>query len=471
MGILKDEISDLASTFRQTMIDILLPEVVEKALKKIAAAGTPLLGVVEFAMMAYNTVEFLINRFNSMLELIDGIVQSFENMARNAVIPAANKVESALGNALPLALEYLISLAGLTTIVDKIKKGLKKVTDVIESAIKKFADSIAEIIKSMMGKVREMIGKAKAKVANLLKGRPDRPGEETPVLPTNKQSLLDAGLRAIDEEHDAKMADGEVTEKEANDIVKKVWKNHRIFKSLEVVGLGDEWVYKYRASPQDKKVKSKKSKSQKPSTKYLGTQINTKKVEELLNEGYSFGRKTKLPPDYVIYRKGRKKKSTLDALHIDKQSFLQKGLTPQNQPGRNGELTAALDNAGVKKKDYYQDHHLVPLQTVNSHPLFIEAKTRIIPYNPNTKNNGIRLPGFEEVAYEYGDGGKLPIHNGYHKRYNGIASEVANRQFQRIKNINTLNDKNLLRYCSEVEDEMRTLVIHWNDAMDCDFLN
>jgi hypothetical protein len=104
---IKEQAGDIKATFLETMIGILVPEVIKKAVEKLAVASNPVGGIAQLALTAYETVKFIIARFNAMVELIDRIITSFEDMARGAVDKAATKVETSLGLTLPLAIEYL----------------------------------------------------------------------------------------------------------------------------------------------------------------------------------------------------------------------------------------------------------------------------------------------------------------------------------------------------------------------------
>jgi hypothetical protein len=159
--LVKEDLSDLKAMVIGAIKDWLITTVVKQAVLKVVSLFNPVGAIIQAILAIYNVVMFVIEKAQQILALIEAVVDSIAAIASGAIDTAIGSVEKALAKTIPLVIDFLARLIGLSGLTDKIKSFIHKVRSKVDKAIDK---AIAKVV----GVVKKLFGAAKAGVAKLL---------------------------------------------------------------------------------------------------------------------------------------------------------------------------------------------------------------------------------------------------------------------------------------------------------------
>jgi hypothetical protein len=90
---------------------------------------------------------FVIENAKRLLEFVEAVVNSVAEIASGAIGKAANWIETALGNMIPIVIGFLARMIGLGGIADTVKDIIKKVQGKVDQAIDKLLEKVIAGIK------------------------------------------------------------------------------------------------------------------------------------------------------------------------------------------------------------------------------------------------------------------------------------------------------------------------------------
>ena len=134
---------DLDGMVDQVMGEIknwLITKVVMAAVMKVASMFNPVGAIVQAVMMAWKVYEFLHDQINRIYGVVTGIVNSIADIAAGALGGAMNRVEQALGDMVPVAIDLLAKLLGIGGMGKKVRKVIEKVQAKVDAAIDKLIE-------------------------------------------------------------------------------------------------------------------------------------------------------------------------------------------------------------------------------------------------------------------------------------------------------------------------------------------
>lgn len=217
----KGDLSDLKDRILGDIKNMIIEAVVKAAIAKIVSMFNPVGAIVQAVLAIYNTVMFVVEQASRIMALVSAVVDSVMAIAQGAIGGAANKIEQAMGAAIPVVIGFLARLIGIGDLPKRATAVVKKVQAAVDRAIDKALAKIVGIVKKMFGKG----GKG---------GKAD--------TPEGKAGL--AALKALNQ----RFADG-AEEEELTKAVATVKSQHKVFKTLTVVTQGKSFVYDYTMSP------------------------------------------------------------------------------------------------------------------------------------------------------------------------------------------------------------------------------
>lgn len=152
-------ITDRIGQFTEGIIDTVLGgirewvtnNVVTQAITRIVSMFNPAGAIVQAAIAIYNTVQFFIERGRQIAALGEAIFDSIEAIASGSIGGAVQKVEQALGRAVPVLLGFLARLLGLGDIATPVRNVMQRVHTVIDSAIDRVLGWVAGIARRAAG--------------------------------------------------------------------------------------------------------------------------------------------------------------------------------------------------------------------------------------------------------------------------------------------------------------------------------
>jgi hypothetical protein len=146
---IKGMVGDLKAMVIDAIQNWLITKIVQSAIAKLATMFNPAGAIIQAVITIYNTVMFLVENINSILDFVEAVINSLDAIADGAISGAASWIEQALARLIPLLIGFLARLIGLGGIADKIKAFIKKVQAPISKAIDWLIDKIFNFVKGL----------------------------------------------------------------------------------------------------------------------------------------------------------------------------------------------------------------------------------------------------------------------------------------------------------------------------------
>lgn len=150
---IKDELSGLKDTLLGEIKEFLVVQVVKAGVLWLAGLFNPVGALVKVVMTVWNIYTFLRDQLARIIEVVKTIVGALDKIVHGVIEEAGKKVESVLGNLLPVAIDLIAKLLGISGVTAKVRAIIKKVR-------KKIADAADKVLKKVAAKFS---GKGKGK--------------------------------------------------------------------------------------------------------------------------------------------------------------------------------------------------------------------------------------------------------------------------------------------------------------------
>jgi hypothetical protein len=153
----REELSDLAESILGQIKEVLLIDVIKAGIVWLASLFTPVGALVKVVQTVWNLYNFLRNQIQRILGIARAVVDSLDRIVKRVLDQAAEKIEGALGDLVPVALDLLASLLNLTGIGAAVR-------GVIQGIRKRFTDAVDRLIAKVVAKLKpKPKGKGKGK--------------------------------------------------------------------------------------------------------------------------------------------------------------------------------------------------------------------------------------------------------------------------------------------------------------------
>ena len=159
-----EKISELKETVMTKIKEFIQEKVIIAGIMWLIGLLNPVAAFIKACKAIYDIVKFFIERAEQVGELVSSIIDSIGAIAGGALGEAAGKVETALGNAIPVAIGFLASLLGLGGISDKIKSVIQAIQEPIHNIISKVLGVVLKPFKWIGNKIKQGAGWAKKKL-------------------------------------------------------------------------------------------------------------------------------------------------------------------------------------------------------------------------------------------------------------------------------------------------------------------
>ena len=135
-------VGDLKGIVIQAVTEWVVTKIVMVGLSKLATLWNPVGWAVEAVLAIYYTIMFFIERMEQILDFVEAVIQSINNIATGKLQQAADYVENAMARTTPIIIGFCTSLIGLGGISSKIRGVIQKIQDKVHKAIDKMIDWI-----------------------------------------------------------------------------------------------------------------------------------------------------------------------------------------------------------------------------------------------------------------------------------------------------------------------------------------
>ena len=150
----KEQAATLLETLKESIKSFVIDSVVKAGLKWLLGLLNPASAFVKACMAIVDIVSFVIDRGQQILEFVNAVLDSVLAIAKGQIGVAAKAVEGALAKAVPVAIGFLASLAGL----GDLSADIKKVIDKIQAPVNKVIDWVIKKAVSLVKAIGKMLG-------------------------------------------------------------------------------------------------------------------------------------------------------------------------------------------------------------------------------------------------------------------------------------------------------------------------
>jgi hypothetical protein len=255
------QIQNTIGDFKQIVIEkiknLLITDVITKAVQQLLSTIAPPGTIVKLAETCYKGVSFLIEKATKIIEVANTAIGAVNKVASGKVTDAANSVETALVQSIPVLLGFFARLVGIENLGIKVKEWLSR----LKARIDNFIDTLLNQAVNWLSKFPK----------GTKTGKPKPPSNNnTTASPSNQpdyDNKVRVGLAQIDKKETTYLRKNIFKEwQDLEEICpggrEKVTKHNPIFKSITVVYGGETWDYDWVASNGTKKREKQAEKAQ-----------------------------------------------------------------------------------------------------------------------------------------------------------------------------------------------------------------
>ncbi len=162
---IKGDLGNLKDIVIDSIKDWLITKIVTAAVTKLVSMFNPVGAIVQAVLTIYNVVMFFVERIDQILQLVKTVINALVPIVAGNIATAANFIERAMAQTLPLIIAFLARLLGLGGIAKRVKKIIDKVRRRVDRAIDKALKRIVKRFKGVAGKGKVFAKKTAGKIA------------------------------------------------------------------------------------------------------------------------------------------------------------------------------------------------------------------------------------------------------------------------------------------------------------------
>ena len=159
-----EHIQQRLSNLWNTVLDAVKNWVMTRVIQRVTARlitmldPTGIMTVINGFITFYNAVQSFIRYLREMLEVVNTFVMGVAELARGNVSTAANFLENALANAMPIAIGFLANQVGLSGIGRRIGEMIEQVREMVDRALTWLIDRAVSLGERMLASLRSALG-------------------------------------------------------------------------------------------------------------------------------------------------------------------------------------------------------------------------------------------------------------------------------------------------------------------------
>jgi hypothetical protein len=139
---LLDDLTGLADTVLSAIAGFITEKVIIAGITWLASLFSPVGAVVKLVLTIWNFLMFLRNQLARIIRVVQTVVEGLSNIARGIIEGAAKKVESVLADLLPVAIDLVAKLLGLTGVAARVREIISDIRAHIDRAVDSLIDRV-----------------------------------------------------------------------------------------------------------------------------------------------------------------------------------------------------------------------------------------------------------------------------------------------------------------------------------------
>jgi hypothetical protein len=211
----KTNLADLGTIIIGGITNWVSTDLIEAGLKKLAKLSNPVGEVIELIQTISTTIDFIVTKLNSILAMVDSVLNSLAAIVAGQIGPASEAIEKALVGAISSVLSFLADWTD-TKVGERVLEIIQKIQARVDKALDALIARAIAIAQKLSGR-----------------GKPDQPADpkwNAAVAGINKD------LQTMEAAYpDGRLSDAEIEAKLPN------WKATYGFSGLRVAAVGDKY--------------------------------------------------------------------------------------------------------------------------------------------------------------------------------------------------------------------------------------
>lgn len=139
-------------------------EMIKQGIIKLVSMLNPVGAIVQLIIGIYNAVMFFVENWSRIVEFVKTIFNSIADIALGRLSGAMTSIEKALGLTIPIILNFISRLLGLSGIGKAVRKAIEAVRAPIDKIVDQGLTVVAGLVKKLVAGVKKGIKKGKEKV-------------------------------------------------------------------------------------------------------------------------------------------------------------------------------------------------------------------------------------------------------------------------------------------------------------------
>lgn len=141
---LMDDLSGLVDTVLDAIKSFLVEKVIIAGITWLASLFNPVGALVKLLFTIWNLYQFLRDQLGRIIQVVQTVVEGLGNIARGMIEGAASRIEQVLANLLPIAIDLVAKLLGLTGIAARVRRIIADIRERLDRAVDRLINRVLQ---------------------------------------------------------------------------------------------------------------------------------------------------------------------------------------------------------------------------------------------------------------------------------------------------------------------------------------
>jgi hypothetical protein len=150
---LRDRVTQFFGSLREAALgairSFIQQRLVQAGITQLLSMLNPVGVVIQAIIKTYNTIQFFIQRFNQILDLVESIVNSISAIAAGAISSAASFVERTMARTIPVILDFLARFIGLGDVGARVQTTIRELQGRVDGMLDRAVEWIRTQARSL----------------------------------------------------------------------------------------------------------------------------------------------------------------------------------------------------------------------------------------------------------------------------------------------------------------------------------
>lgn len=139
---IQESLASLRDSVLESIRNFLMERVVMAAIGWLASLFNPVGALVKLVMTIWNIYQFVSAQLQRLMGIATAVVASISNIAHGVLDPAKQRVEEVLGNLVPVVIDLLMSLLGVTGVAARVRQIITDLRQSIANAVDRMLERV-----------------------------------------------------------------------------------------------------------------------------------------------------------------------------------------------------------------------------------------------------------------------------------------------------------------------------------------